>query len=107
MRYNADVERYNEAAVSVLEKRGVIINDLYALLKDKPDSLHSDQTHFYTADATELIGSRVNNVICDAMGVDKSLLIKPNKEDFAITIYKNDNEMYIKKGDFYELVQGI
>ena len=29
MRYNSDVEKYNEIAVNVLQKRGVMINDLY------------------------------------------------------------------------------
>lgn len=102
MRYNADVEKFNDAAKEVLTKHGVIINDLYELLKDKPDSLHSDQTHYYTADATELIGSQVNYVLCKALDIDESLLIKPNKEDFAITCYKNDNQMYVKKGNLYE-----
>ena len=36
IRYNVDIERYNRAAVETLTKRGVIINDLYALLKDAP-----------------------------------------------------------------------
>ena len=107
VRYNRDVEKYNEIAVNVLKKHGVIINDLYSLLKDKPESLHSDQTHYYTADATELIGSRVNFVICDILNIDKKELIIPDKNDFEITCYKNDNELYIKKGDYYELIQGI
>jgi len=106
MRYNSDVEKYNEIAVKTLAPLGVQINDLYALLKDKPE-LHSDQSHFYTADATELIGDRVASVLCDAMELDKKRLIHPDKEKFTITIYKNDNELYVKKGDFYELVQGI
>ena len=107
MRFNADIEKYNEAAKTVLKKHQVIINDLYELLKDKPESFHSDQSHFYTADATELIGGRVNSVLCKTMGIDESLLIKPNKEEFAITCLKNDNEMYIKKGGLYERIEGI
>lgn len=107
VRYNSDVEKYNDIAREVLEKRGVIINDLYALLKDDQERLHSDQSHFYTADATEIIGSAVNNVLCDVLDLDKSKLLKPDKNDFAITCFKNDNELYVKKGDYYELVQGI
>lgn len=107
MRYNEDVEKYNEVAKTVLEGHGVIINDLYGLLKDKPESLHSDQTHYYTADATELIGNHVNKVLCDALEVDENLLVKPDKNQFAITCYKNDNEMYVKNGDYYELIEGI
>lgn len=105
-RYNRDVEKYNEIAISVLKPYNVIINDLYGLLKDKPE-LHSDQSHFYTADATELIGSRVNNILCDALNMDKSKLVVPQKEKFAITTYKNDNELYVKKGDYYELIKGL
>ena len=108
MRYNADVERYNAAAIETLSKRGVIINDLYSLLKDVPDSYHSDQTHFYTAAATELIGTQVNSVICDALGIDKTTLIKPDATKFEVVGGgKNDSEMYIKRGNRYEKVLGI
>lgn len=107
MRYNADVERYNAAAVETLTKRGVIINDLYSLLKDAPDSYHSDQTHFYTAKATELIGGQVNSVICEALDIDQNTLIKPDAEKFAVVDGKSDNEMYIKRGNRYERILGI
>ena len=108
MRYNADIERYNAAAIETLSKRGVIINDLYALLKDTPDSYHSDQTHFYTAVATELIGTQVNSVICDALGIDKTTLIKPDATKFEVVGGgKNDSEMYIKRGNRYEKILGI
>ena len=107
MRYNADVERYNAAAIETLSKRGVIINDLYALLKDTPDSYHSDQTHFYTAEATELIGGQVNSVICEALNIDKNTLIKPDANKFVVVGGKSDNEMYIKRGNRYERILGI
>lgn len=108
MRYNADVERYNAAACEVLAKRGVVINDLYALLKDKPERYHSDQTHFYTPDATELIGGAVNDVLCEALQIDRSCLTLPDKGEFDQTATsKNDKELYIKKGNHYELVEGI
>lgn len=107
MRYNKDVEIYNQIAIDVLEKHDVIINDLYGLLRDKSESLHSDQTHYYTAEATWLIGTQVNNVICDAIGLDKTKIIIPDKKKFEITSLKNDNELYIKNGDYYELVEGI
>lgn len=107
MRYNADVERYNEIAKEVLGKRGVIINDLYALVKDNHERLQSDQSHYYTADGTEVLGSAVNEIICDTLRIDKKLLVLPDKNDFAVTCYKNDNELYVKIGDYYEMVQGI
>ena len=108
MRYNADVERYNAAACDVLSKRGVVINDLYTLLKDVPENYHSDQTHFYTADATELIGSAVNGVLCDALHIDGTLLTLLDKAEFDQSATgKNDKELFIKKGNFYEKVEGI
>lgn len=107
MRYNSDVERYNRIAVDVLKPRGIVINDLYTPLKDKPDNFHSDQTHYYTADATEFIGTQVCEIICDELNLDKNKLVTPDKKQFEITSYKNDNELYVKKGDYYELVQGI
>lgn len=45
-RYNSDIEKYNEAAKNVLTKKGVIINDLYAISKDFDNSLHADWVHF-------------------------------------------------------------
>jgi hypothetical protein len=107
MRYNADVERYNEVAVRVMERNGVLVNDLYALMKDTPDSYHSDQTHFYTAEATRLMGDRVNSVLCGALGIDPSSLTPPDPQKFVKTQYKNDNQCYIKRGDVYVPVQGI
>lgn len=104
MRYNADIERYNAAACEALSKRGVIINDLHALLKDCPESYHSDQTHFYTADATALIGNQVTKVLCEALDLDASGLILPDKEKY----HRHgppctDADLYVKKGNFYVL----
>ncbi len=104
MRYNKDVEEYNKIACEVVSKHGVEINDLYALLKDAQPELHSDQTHYYTADATELIGGQVNKVLCRALDIDESRLIKPNKMKYHRTDGKNDTERYIKRGRFYAKV---
>ena len=107
MRYNADVEAYNAVAVRVMEKHGVTVNDLYALMKDTPESYHSDQTHFYTAEATRLMGDQVNSVLCEAVGIDQSSLTPPDSRKFVKTQYKNDNQCYIKRGDVYEPIVGI
>ncbi len=103
MRYNKDIERYNAAACEVLSKRGVIINDLYSLVKDHPE-YHNDQTHYYTADGTELIGGQVNRVLCEALGIDTSELILPDKYKYQRTsIGVRDVDMYYKKGNIYKL----
>ncbi|MBR3967480.1 MAG: SGNH/GDSL hydrolase family protein [Clostridia bacterium] len=106
-RSNEDIEKYNKIATDVLTPMGVRINDLYSLLKDAPESYHSDQTHYYTPEATELIGTAVNKILCEEMGIDYSNLKKPNKADFAIKKNLNDKHLYIKKGNLYERVHGI
>lgn len=46
MRFNSDIEKYNEAAKRVLEKMGVTINDLYTVSAAFDNSLHADFVHF-------------------------------------------------------------
>ncbi len=102
-RRNSDVEKYNAAAVEVCKQKGVIVNDLYTLLKDCPESFHSDQTHFYTAEATERIGSRVNAFLCEALGIDASSLTVPDKEKYERRDKGiPDKLFYQKNGRYYE-----
>ncbi len=68
MRYNSDIEKYNTVAIEVVKKHGFEVNDLYALLCDKPLSYHSDMTHFYTRDAAELITNAVTEKINASIG---------------------------------------
>lgn len=75
-RYNKDTEAYNKAACETVIKHGATVNDLYSLLKDVPDDYHSDMTHFYTKNATELICNQVIAHIEDALN------IKAKKLDF-------------------------
>ncbi|MBQ9544686.1 MAG: SGNH/GDSL hydrolase family protein [Clostridia bacterium] len=105
-RLNRDIEEYNRIAVEALSEFGVIINDLYSPLSARP-GLHSDQTHFFTADGTGLIGGLVTDAVCGALGLDRSKLAVPDKAKFEITKYKNDRELYVKKGDYYVPVIGI
>ena len=69
-RYNRDIEAYNAAAVKIVTKYGFAVNDLYTLLKDAPDSYHSDITHHYTRKATEVITGQVLQHIQEAIGVE-------------------------------------
>ena len=102
MRYNRDVEKFNNIAIDVLKPQGVIINDLYSLMKDTPDSYHSDQTHYYTAEATELMGGAVNRVLCKALDLDEKNLITPDKNNFVRNGIPTDKEAYVKVGHLYE-----
>ena len=85
-RYNCDTEQYNQAACEVVTQSGGMINDLYALLKDVPSEYHSDQTHFYTKTATELITNHTVALI------EKALNIKAQKLDFD-ELFHSENKV--------------
>lgn len=86
-RYNRDTVLYNEIAVRTLAPRGVIINDLYTLLKDAPSEYHSDLTHYYTKEGTRLISDRVIGVIADALSA------KPTPLDYDTLCGKSKEEI--------------
>ena len=46
MRYNRDIELYNNKAIEVLSPLGVVFNDLYSITKTFDDSLRSDGVHY-------------------------------------------------------------
>jgi len=76
-RKNADIEAYNAAAVEITERHGMATNDLYALTSTLPESYHSDMTHYYTKEATEVISKQVIASIENALG------IKANELDYG------------------------
>jgi len=69
IRRNCDIEAYNAVAVKVVKEYGAEINDLYGLMKDTPESYHSDFTHYYTKEATELITNQVLSKIENALDI--------------------------------------
>ena len=73
-RKNSDTEMYNAAACEIVKKYGGEINDLYALMKDVPEAYHSDLTHFYTKEATELMTGKVLSVIENALDIKANVL---------------------------------
>ena len=87
-RHNAIIEKYNARAIEALCNTDTIINDLYTLTKALPESYHSDRTHYYTPEATELIGGRVLAVICRELGLKAS---EVNIENFEPEKYTADN----------------
>ncbi len=70
-RYNEEIEKYNEAAVSIVKKYGFEINDLYALSASLPNELHSDPVHYYTPEATRVLTNRVLSVVSPMLGLDE------------------------------------
>ena len=62
-RRNADIERYNEAAVRLMKENGVAVNDLYAVAVALDPQAHSDATHFDTEAGTEALAQAVSKSI--------------------------------------------
>lgn len=90
-RKNATIEEYNAIALDSLSGTDTVINDLYSLMKDAPDSYHSDAVHFYTDEGTELIGKRVLSVICAELGIDSKDV---RLDSFSPENYTKDNIGY-------------
>lgn len=67
VRYNRDIERFNDIARQALADFPVEINDLYALMAAQPLELHSDMTHYYNPEATAIIGGQVCRYIRAAL----------------------------------------
>ncbi|MBO7214578.1 MAG: SGNH/GDSL hydrolase family protein [Clostridia bacterium] len=90
-RHNEIIEQYNAAALEALAGTDTVINDLYTLTKNLPNSYRSDWVHFYTPEATEIIGGRVLSIICELLGIKASEI---NIENFEPERYSNKNIGY-------------
>lgn len=66
MRYNAEIEAINAAAVRVMADEGIAVNDLYTVSRKMPDDLHStDGTHF-TEEGYRVLAGQVAQAIMSA-----------------------------------------
>lgn len=63
---NADADRFNARVTPLLKERGVIINDLNALLRDDPDNLICNDTIHLSDEAIEICAKQVARCILDA-----------------------------------------
>ena len=64
-----DIEAYNAAAVEIVTRHGMAVNDLYTLSKSLPKSAHSDETHYYTKEGTQAFTDRVLEQVAGVIGV--------------------------------------
>lgn len=102
VRYNKDVEAFNRIACEVLPKHDVIINDLHGLMRDVPADYFSDQTHYYTAAATQRLGCQVTHALCRALDIDERLLVLPDATKYHCPSRGlSDRETYIQRGHIY------
>lgn len=59
MRFNKDIQRYNDIAKNVFHKLGVEINDLWSVSKKLPREAYSDGVHFDTKIGIQALGDKV------------------------------------------------
>lgn len=84
-RYNREIEQYNAVAIDALKETDTEIDDLYAVTKNAPESCYSDAvTHFNTKEGVELVGGKVLDVLCAALGMDKATLKDKNSAPVKI-----------------------
>ena len=90
-RHNDIIRQYNAEALSALSDTDTIINDLYTLTANVPDSYRSDWVHFYTPEGTDLIGGKVLATICKALNITPAQI---NIDGFKPERYTKDNIGY-------------
>ena len=90
-RRNESIRRFNETAIKALEGTDAIINDLFEITVNCPESYHTDATHYYTDEATALIGGRVLSVICNELDIKAT---EVNIENFVPENYSSDKIGY-------------
>ena len=66
-RLNKDIEMYNDVACKIVKGQGGYIDDLYTVMNNYPISYHSDGTHYYTKEGTEVITNAVLESICEQL----------------------------------------
>ncbi|MDD4688923.1 MAG: SGNH/GDSL hydrolase family protein [Eubacteriales bacterium] len=63
-RTTAEIIEYNKAAVALMNKLGVKIDDIFEAAKDLPSSYYSDYCH-YTKEGFDLLGKKVADYIIE------------------------------------------
>ncbi len=75
-RYNEEIEKYNEAAVAVVEKYGFAVNDLYSVSASLPDEAHSDAVHYYTPIGTKAFANEVLSNLLPLLNIKEEITYK-------------------------------
>lgn len=66
-RIKSDVERYNRAALAIMKKYGVRVNDLYAFAQPRLSSVQRPHNVHFTDQGSDLLAEQVANSILDAV----------------------------------------
>jgi acyl-CoA thioesterase-1 len=66
-RIEGDAERYNRAALPIMKRYGVRVNDLYALARPQLSSIQQPHNVHFTDEGSRLLAEQVANSILDAL----------------------------------------
>lgn len=66
-RIEGDAERYNRAALPIMERYGVRVNDLYAFARPRLNSIQQPHNVHFTDEGSRLLAQQVANSILDAI----------------------------------------
>ena len=72
-----DVRRYNEAAVTVMKERGIIVNDLYAFVLPRLEELQRPVNVHFTKDGSRALAGEVARAILHAGGLEPFIASPP------------------------------
>lgn len=81
---NSDIEKYNDALVTKLKEKGVIINDLYSLVATDIDRYLSDDNIHLSKEGVLLCAKQVADTILSVEATLKSAE-KCDKDDFLLS----------------------
>ncbi len=68
LRIPADVKKYNAAALKIMKKQGVVVNDLYTFVLPQLSSLQKPTNVHFTAEGSKALAQEVANHILQAIG---------------------------------------
>lgn len=83
-RKNAEIEELNRVALDVMQKNGIEVNDLHAIMSAAPFACHSDHAHFNNALGREYTTKAVLRAVCPPLGIDPDTLTLPDFTDDAL-----------------------
>lgn len=66
-RSNADVQKYNEAALRIMKENNIAVDDLYTFVKERQDKIQRPQNVHFTAEGSEQLGEEVAKAIRQAL----------------------------------------
>ena len=64
---NEDVDAYNEAALSVMRRHNITVNDLHATMKAHPEYIREDDLIHETEEGAAVLAKQVSDCVCKVL----------------------------------------